>query len=168
MSVTATLLIDFNPGTGGDATGHLSAEVDSRPDGLNAGKTSFAPGDDVYFFIYASSNVTYDPPVVSAGSVTDVNDSVITREDDVAFANVDTASLPVPAQAVTTHKWLGKALGDLTLRDEMTLQADTAGVAVARVAYTAAPDTWKLSSPTSVNGETDFSILVYIAGTVTG
>ena len=170
MSVTATLLINFDPGSGGSAAenGHLSAEVDSRPEGLNAGKTTFFPGDDVYFFVYASSNVTYETPIPSAGSITALESETVSRTDDISFPNVDTATISVPATGITSYKWLGNQLGALTLQDEMTVKADAIGVAVAKIEYTTVPDVYKLSSPSILNGETEFTILIYIQGEVTG
>ena len=47
--------------SGGD--GHLSAEVDSRPYGLNGGRSQYFPGDDCYILVYRSNNVTIDTSV---------------------------------------------------------------------------------------------------------
>lgn len=168
MAVTATILVDFDQGAGGEVSGHLSAELDDRPDGLNGGLTSFQPGDTVYFFVHASSNVTHADPVPSAGSVAPATIGIVTRTELVTFANVATASLPVPAIEITDHTWLGTDLGALTLTDEMTVTASSAGVAVCSVTYTTQPDAYGLTSPANINGQTEFDILVYVRGEVTG
>ncbi len=61
----ATIRVQFgNPdGSGGPggsgASGHLSAEVDTRAAGLNGGRSSFSPGETVYILIYKSDNVSH-------------------------------------------------------------------------------------------------------------
>jgi hypothetical protein len=50
----ATIRVQFgNPdgSNGSDASGHLSAEVDTRPSGLNGGRSSFSPGETVYILV---------------------------------------------------------------------------------------------------------------------
>lgn len=168
MAVTATILVDFAQGGESGATGHLSAEVDDRADGLNNGDTSFQPGDTAYFLVFKSANVTHTDPVPSAGTVTAATVGIVTKEDQIIFANVATGSLPVPALAITDYEWMGTDLGTLTLGDdEMTVTAATAGVAVCKITYTTQPEAYGLASPANINGETDFDILVYIAGEVT-
>lgn len=168
MPVTANITVSF--GDGADASsGHLSAEVDSRPDGLNEGRTSFSPGDTAHFLVYKSSNVSYNAPVSSAGSISArASGLTVTKEDDVQFADTDTASLSIPAQSIVSVTWLGRSLGSLALADPMTLKASARGVAVARVKYTAQADAWSLASPASLGGLTDFSILVFILGRLAG
>ena len=54
--------------SGGD--GHLSAEIDSRPYGLNGGRTQYFPGDTCYVLVYKSANVTIKSThVTGAGGV---------------------------------------------------------------------------------------------------
>lgn len=168
MAVTATILVDFGADGAGDAAGHLSAELDDRPDGLNGGLTSFQPGDTAYFFVFASSNVTHGDPIPSAGTVAPATIGVVTRAETVTFANTNTATLPVPALAITDYAWMGTDLGAITLTDEMTVTAASSGVAVCQVTYTTQPDAYGLASPSSLNGLTEFDILVYVRGEVTG
>jgi hypothetical protein len=65
--VTATLVIGF--GQDAALNDGMVAEVDSREDGLNHGRSIFMPGDDVYILLYVSSNVTLKTPVVSHGTL---------------------------------------------------------------------------------------------------
>ena len=164
MAVNTSFQISFGAGSG--AGGHLSAEIDSRPEGLNQGRTSFVPGDAAWFLVYKSANVSYSAPVPSAGSVGGGAVIVVEKEDDIAFADTDTASLPIPATSIVSVTWLGNALGALALSDPQTLKASSKGVAVARVRYRANANSHVLQSPPSVAGLTDFSILVFILGQV--
>jgi hypothetical protein len=165
----STVHADFQIAFGaGGAQAHLSAEIDSRTDGYNQGRTSFKPGDVVYFLVYKSANVTYDNPIASAGGITSHGSTSISQTDDLAFPNVRTATIGKPATGITASQWLGNALGALTLVDEMTVQAEAQGVAVARVTTAAPADLWSLTSPASINGLTDYSVLIYIQGHLTG
>jgi hypothetical protein len=164
MAITANITVSFGA-DGASAGSHLSAEIDDRTEGLNAGETSFSPGDQAGFLVYQSSNVTHDAPVPSAGAVSSVGAVTVEREEDVSFANEDTASLGVPAAGITSVTWFGNALGGLTLQpDGMTVKASAKGVAVARVTYTAPATGYKLASPATLAGETDYSIVVFILG----
>lgn len=169
MSVQASIQVSFGAGVD-TANAHLSAEIDSREAGLNAGATSFAPGDTAYFLVYKSDNVSYSPPVASAGSISTAGTQItVEKEEDVQFADADTATLGVPSSAVTSVTWLGRSLGSLTLQaDRTTLKASAKGVAVARVKYNCKADAFGLVSPATLAGLTDFSILVYILGHLAG
>lgn len=161
----STVHADFQIAFGaGGAQAHLSAEIDSRSDGYNQGRTSFKPGDVVYFLVYKSANVVYDSPIASAGCITSHGATAVPQTADLAFPNVRTATIGKPATGITASQWLGNALGALTLVDEMTVQAEVQGVAVARVSTAAPADLWSLSSPASINGLTDYSILIFIQG----
>jgi hypothetical protein len=119
--------------------------------------------------VFKSSNVTYDFPICSAGTVAGAGSGIsVTKEQDIQFADEDTASLSVPATAITGVTWLGRSLGGLTLTDPTTVKASAKGVAVARVTYTCAADAFGLTSPATLAGLTDFSILVFILGHITG
>lgn len=168
MSVTANITVSFGAETGAGVDGHLSAEIDDREDGLNGGDTSFAPGDTAYFLVFKSANVTYDAPVCSAGSIQTASAGSVEREEELTFADTDTATLQVPCTGSLSVLWLGRSLGSLTLIDPMTVKASAKGVAVAKVTYSATADAFGLTSPSSLNGLTDFSILVFILGHIAG
>ena len=68
--------------------------------------------------------------------------------------------------AISQSVWYGRSLGGLTLQsDKVTVKASSKGVAVAKVTYDALALVYALSSPSTLNGETDFSILALIKGT---
>ena len=170
MAVTANITVSF--GADGDAAGrgHLSAEVDGRENGLNGGNTRFEPGDTAYFLVYRSDNVSIDSVEPSAGSITGATAGTVTREEDLSFADADSATLRVPASSITSTTWLGRSLGGLTLQaDGVTVRASGKGIGVARVSYTAKNvHAYGLTAPSSIAGLTDFPILVFVAGSISG
>lgn len=168
MSVSATIQVSFGAESG-SVDGHLSAAIDDRADGLNGGDTDFAPGDTAYFLVFRSANVEYDTPVLSAGSLVAaaVSGGYVEREEDLSFADTNQASLSVPSSALVSFEWFGRSLGDLALlSDAQTVEASASGVAVCRVKYRAPCTAHGLASPSSLNGKTDYSVLVFIRGHV--
>ena len=83
------------------------------------------------------------------------------------FEDADTANLGKPARTgISQTVWYGRSLGNLSLQsDKVTVKASAKGVGVARVTYDALARVYALSSPSTLNGETDFSILALIKGT---
>ncbi len=166
----ATIRVQFgSPDGQGTSEGHLSAEVDARPQGLNAGKTSFSPGETVYILVYKSDNVSITETICSAGSLSAQGTATVTVTDELMFEETDAASLSVPARAgIGSSVWYGRSLGSLTLQaDKVTVKSAVKGVGVAKVTYEAQAQVYALASPASLNGETDFSILALIKGSAT-
>jgi hypothetical protein len=165
----ATIRVQFGSPDGAGASGHLSAEVDSRPNGLNGGKTAFQPGETVYILVYRSDNVSITETICSAGSLYAQGTVTVSLTDELMFEDSDTASLSVPARSsLSSSVWYGRDLGPLTLQaDKVTVKAASKGVGVAKVSYEALAQIYALASPASLNGETDFSILALIKGVAT-
>jgi len=163
-SQNATIRVVF--GTDFSAGDHLSAELDSRTDGLNNGLTSFNPGDTAYILVYKTPNVTITEATVSAGSIADAGTAVVELEEDVFFEDSNTASLNKPADTISSVTFYGRNLGNVTLLDPLTIKADDKGVAVAKVKYVTTAQVAALTSPPTLDGETNFSILVLIKGAV--
>jgi len=164
-----TIQVSFStPGADAYSNAHLSAEIDSREGGLNAGKTSFAPGDDVYILVYKSSNVEISSVAVSAGSCSGQGSVNVSTTEDVIFADSVESSLGKPcAGGLTSQKWLGNNLGAISLgSDQTTLTIAAKGVGVAKVGFDSTALVYKLTSPTTLDGETDFTILVMVVGDV--
>lgn len=181
MAVTTSITVRFGPGSGdGDGKqGHLSAEIDDRDTGLNNGKTSFAPGDTVYFLVYKSNNVLYDTPVATAGAIRFQSSETVTKTQQVSFTGEHSASLSVPAIQIKNVQWIGRALGAVTL--------DPAGqivkiapndnpsqlVGMCNITYTARADAWALASPSIAAvsgleaGAEEYEISIVIFGQVT-
>jgi hypothetical protein len=160
----ATIRVQFGNPNGVDA--HLSAEIDTRPDGLNGGRSSFSPGETAYILVYKTDNVTITDTICSAGSLSAYGSAVVTVTEELTFEDSDTANLSKPARAgLSQSVWYGRSLGGLTLQpDKVTVKASSKGVAVVKVTYDALALVYALSSPSTLNGETDFSILALIKG----
>lgn len=162
----ATIRVQFGTQDESGTSGHLSAEIDSRPDGLNGGRVSFNPGETVYILVYKSDNVSITDTISSAGSLSAHGSAVVTITDELMFEDDDTAQLSRPAMSSLSQSvWYGRNLGNITLQsDKITVKASSKGVAVAKVTYETQALVYALSSPTTLNGETDFSILALIKG----
>lgn len=168
----ATIRVTFGNGSSSAPGAHLSAEIDDRASGLNAGKTSFAPGDAVWFLVYKSDNVQIDDVVPSAGSVEAGAPFAITLEQEVEFSDTNSGTIQVPAESITAVLWYGNSLGDPVLQsDKTTLIVPTKGVGVCKVTSIATAYPYKLLSPASVPAADgsplyDFSIIVLVKGSV--
>jgi len=162
----ATLRVQFGNPDGSNANGHLSAEIDTRSDGLNGGRSAFNPGETAYILVYKSDNVTISDTICSAGSLTAQGTTLVTVNEELIFEDSDSANLGKPAQsALTNVLWYGRHLGELNLlSDNMTVKATSKGVGVAKVTYDTQALVYALSSPATLNGQTDFSILALIKG----
>ena len=162
----ATIRVQFGSSDGSGSGGHLSAEVDTRSGGLNDGRSSFNPGETAYILVYKSDNVSITDTICSAGSLSAQGSAVVTVTEELMFEDTDTATLGKPARSgLAQSVWYGRSLGGLTLQsDKITVKAQAKGVAVASVTYDALALVYALASPSSLNGETDFSILALIKG----
>lgn len=168
MANTTSIVVSFaDQAAASAANAHLSAEVDSRPTGLNGGKTSFKPGDTAWLLIYMSDNVELTgTPIASAGSIGGGQAITgISKTQEVTFANEDSSSIQVPSTGITAIKWLGTSLGALTLEGNKTaVKAASKGVAVAKVTYSCNATAYSITAPVTLDGETSFSIVIFIEG----
>ncbi|MBF0341888.1 MAG: hypothetical protein HQL95_13135 [Magnetococcales bacterium] len=146
--------------------GFLSVEADSRPDGMNHGRTSFFAGDTAHLLVHAGDDIALEDPLVSAGVILPGGWQVITVTQDLVFNRVATATLDKPATAIDSVIWLGNDLGDFTLEsDNRTVSVPNAGVAIARVTYRSMARSWGLSSPSTVAGLSEYPVQVHFDGT---
>lgn len=162
----ATIRVQFGNPDGSGSEGHLSAEVDTRPDGLNSGRSSFNPGETAYILVFKSDGVSITDTLCSAGSLSPQGSAVVTVTEELMFEDADTATLGKPARSgLAQTAWYGRGLGTLSLQsDKVTIKAQAKGVAVAKVSYEVLALVYALASPATLNGETDFSILALIKG----
>jgi hypothetical protein len=108
--VVATLNVNFSEDT--TATeGVLKMEIDDREDGLNAGDTSFSPGDNVGFFLYKDSNVTVEyGPASTSGGITASGSASKDVDEYITFSNSDSGSLGYPPSGSVSLEWQGRCL----------------------------------------------------------
>jgi hypothetical protein len=163
MSVVKTsIVVQFT--TAGE--GSLSAEIDSRPEGYNGGRTSFVPGDSPVFLIFKTSNVTIISIEPSAGVIAGpLGTGTVPVEDMLSFAKETEASLQKPITGALTSKWLGNDLGTPTVVGEQKVRVPTVGVGVLKTNYNSAFTAYQLTGlPTVLNGESSYEVLILITG----
>lgn len=162
--ITASIVIDFDA----KAEDILKVEVDDRLDGLNKGKTSFAPGDEVGLLIYRTSNVTIDKIITSLGSVKAEGSGSRQLEEFITFADADEAGSNYPIKSNFSYSWIGETLGSLVLQGESSVKASSKGVAAAQIKYTTDFLQYRLINiPKSYNGLTSFPVVVFVVGRAT-
>ena len=108
--VTATLQINFTREDSG-AGGAIRMEIDDRPDGLNNGDTTFRPGDEVGYLMFAPG-ITIQQHFATAGSIVSAGAGakVIAGDDAdyIVFAQSREQSLAYPAAGgLSSSEWLG-------------------------------------------------------------
>lgn len=162
-TITTSLVIEFDAG---DDDAVLTAEVDGFATGLNSGTTSFVPGDSPGFLIYKTSNVVIDSITPSAGAITNVGSGFTPEliEDDLIYTDKQTASPSKPIFSAFTSVWLGNSLG-VPSYTETAVTVPNAGVGVLRARYNSFFTSHRLTGlPVVLNGETDYSVVIYIVG----
>jgi hypothetical protein len=168
--VTTSLVVSL----GGDTADNsiYSVEVDSREDGLNAGRTSFNPGDQIYLLLFKTDNVTTLDSIASKGNLTYKGTTKFEVEEYGEFPNEKEVSLsyPVPAGGIVTKKWLGNDLGSTAILNQsiLSLTTDDAAlgnpyVGVMRYSYTSVADIYLLNN-TLIPNQVEYNILCYFAG----
>lgn len=160
--VKTTIVVQFSQQNAGGGS-QLTAEIDSREEGLNAGKTSFAPGDSASFLIFKTPNVTIDSVQASAGGLTPLGNGLYAVDEFLNFADEAEASLSKPYYSGAAFTWYGANLGTITFLDGRARIA-TPGVGVARVTYNAQYTAYSLNSPPTLAGSNNFPILVVVKG----
>lgn len=138
-TITASLTVQFQDNAvTSDTTGALRIEVDSRADGLNAGKSSFRPGDPVGLLVFYADNVSITRIEASAGgisNVTDIGTYPVGHATDFAQKKLYTfdyesyeRSLDYPVLSGFSATWRGDSLGSVQLIDySTTLKIDQPG-----------------------------------------
>lgn len=167
-AVTTSIVVSFRPSDAAAGTGRLTAEIDSRPDGLNAGKTSFAPGDSVGFLVYVGEGVSLLDVIPTLGVVGQAGAQSVAIEEFVQFANVKEATLRAPSSSGVNAQWIGRDGGSFNIvNGVVTTPAETIGML--HCTYTATAMGYRLSNiPAEVGGLTEFEVLVVVLGESVG
>lgn len=165
-TVTTSLVVQFSNGN----NGILTAEIDAREAGLNGGDTSFSPGDIAYFLVFKSPDVVLDLITSSIGSAAITSMGVgnyivgdTGEEEWLSFADAKEADLSKPYSSGFEYEWFGNNLGVPVVQGNKVV-VPSKGVGMLRVKYNSQYTAFGLSSPSNINGETDFNILVFIKG----
>ena len=161
-NVTTSLVVQFGSDT--DAASYtLTAELDSRPDGLNGGNTSFVGGDSPFFLVYKSDDlalsfITTQGGIRSSGTVT----TEVTQW--VTFTNSKSVRLSKPPLGSVSLEHFGGDTGANVVGEDVVLSEP--GVAVYKATYDSKAYAYQMTNiPTTINGETSFQVVVVITGT---
>ncbi len=143
----------------------LQMQIDPRPEGLNNGKFSFAPGDTVGVLAFASEGVTIGQPESSSGTVTTEADQTFQQTQDLSFSDTDSATLSYPANSIESILWIGNDLGAIALdTDRRTALITTPGTGVCRVTYSVTAKAYKVTTEQSVSGLTEYPVQLHLEG----
>jgi hypothetical protein len=177
--ITASQIINFDRDEDADR-GILRLEVDNRNDGLNAGKTSFSPGDSVGLLLYKSPNITIlHGPIVTYGSIAEEGTHITPHEGFLAFAGETEQSLSHPiCPENLVLQWVGNILGDTRVLNCSVVQlvdppdwnpgntaeplADKIGIL--RYSGNATAQGYRLSGTNLPDQEVPYQIGIYIFG----
>lgn len=167
--ITTSLVVSFSNNADSDSV--LSAEVDSRDDGYNNGNTDFLPGQEVFYLITKTTDVTLLNQVTSTGSVEFIDNSTEDKEEFLTFANESEASVSTPISGEYETKWLGNVpQGELVKTSELTFSIQKDGqpvesVAVLKITYKTLHQVWKLKGVSAIlNGESNYEVVIMIFG----
>lgn len=166
--ITATLVVNF----GAEAAANndaLVAEVDNRETGLNDGKTSFNPGDDVWILLYPSTNVVLNEPVTSWGDlILRAGTEYVEKEQDIQFVDEIEGRVTYPMLSGFLPSFIGRDASPVSQTGELTLQiAQPKDVEhwarVLRVNWTAEARAYRLTN-TFISGFDSYQIVVHFTG----
>jgi hypothetical protein len=160
--VKTSIVVQF----GAEEDAFLTAELDYD---LNGGRSSFLPGDPVWFRVYSDISYTVK---TSAGSVSQSPSSYVTGEEEevIQFPLEKIATVSKPIVSFSSPTWYGDvppsftgATNGLKKASQTEFQIDdNTRPYIGKVTYATQYHTWKLTPPTITIP--DFSILVVIQG----
>lgn len=157
--ITASVLVELT-GADADSTGHLSAQVDDRADGLNAGRTQFyrnpPAGMEPGFLIWHSVEPTVEAvggTVIPEGSTNTTHEKDVAEYAQPAQTEIE-IELDVPARGVPTltldyGTWTleaGSEYADGTIKSVWLRRTDaTSGSwAVGKLEWTGSASTYRI------------------------
>lgn len=153
--LTSSVTVSFKT----DIDGLLVMEVDDRPDGLNAGDTTFYPGDSPGFLVYKSAAVDIYNLRATEGAIATagVGSRVVTEWLTCAMEKQARTKYPVSSGlSIITAK--GDSIAGYSVTEE-GLTFPTKVLAVVEVQYTAIFSAYRL---TGASGEAP--VIVFAAG----
>lgn len=140
--VTASVTVGFAKNSD-SGSGSLSAEIDSRSNGLNHGITSFPPGSSVAILLYAGDSVSGIKGVCSSGSLSSGSYVDVEQEEQIVLAMATTFSTSRPISGNYTITWYGGS-ANLTKTGDSTFTSATPVVAVGSIKYKSQAQVWML------------------------
>lgn len=168
--ITTSLVIQFKTSDGAAAENAvLTAELDSRENGLNLGKSQFLYGDSPAYLIYRTSNVTYTQES-TAGSVAYVETGLIDVNETIQFlADTESSLSKPPVGDVTFTLVAGRGIvpSALTVVGQK-VTSPTEALAVVKATYQTQYEAYRLVGVVDPNipDLEDYEVIIYILGTV--
>jgi len=140
--VNTSLTIAFQPLT---AKGVLMMEIDSRPEGINKGQTTFYAGDSPGFLMYKSSDVKNIRMHTSEGGISSATGGTMEIEEFVTFANSREGSFSKPRSGGFTivKSWGGNPQIQVVGETSFLLRNEI--IAVVKIRYTTSFSGYRLS-----------------------
>lgn len=126
------LAIDFV--TAETAGSEVLARLDDK---MNGEKTSFAYKSTAYFQVFSNPADLGLTIETSDGTVGGAGSGSETFSEFVGFAGTNRGRLTVPAESITSTRWLGTDLGTVTHLGGTELQSSRSGVGYLKITYTA-------------------------------
>ncbi len=134
-SVTTSLSINFQSPAATGEGGSFAAEIDTRPLGLNKGRSSFIPGDSVYILLYAGSLVSNIQATKSAGAMVQASSIVVDQEEQISLANGREFTTRYPVTGSYSITWYGTNPGTVTKNGDQKFNVPNEAVAVGVIKY---------------------------------
>lgn len=181
MGTNATLVIDF----GSDESIFLAAELDAE---RNGDKTTFQPGDDIYFRVYHTNGIPYETSpsvgpglryeiIPSSGSVTNIleGEPESVTAERLTFVQTKTANTSKYIHEnnslyPVSYTWYdagsnGKNYGAITRAGDNQVSAalaDADSVGIASISYTTKYDLFKVNTPVDATAKYGIVILIKV------
>jgi hypothetical protein len=157
-TLSTSVIVSFSGASLGVGDEIFSAEVDSRDDGYNYGKSSFLKGDSPVILLFASPTVVLTKVLQSEGAYSSLGAGVYVVEDDVTFANTREASLAKPYVSGMQIVSAMPAIPDWVVSGNNLLVPHNI-VAAASIRYNSSFTAYRI---TNVSG--DYPVVVYFEG----
>jgi len=176
----------FTLDAGVESSDELTAEIDSRPSGLNRGKSDFRGGDDVYILLWKSIKVINVKPYSNIGEnrIQRSQDVFVDHKDEMLVfdtGDLQTASLSKATAGEVVFEWQGNSLPQgvsLSLEADMKTYRMTDArplpqngeleryLLVVKVAYQSKATAYKMNLPALLNGEANYSVQGMFVGEI--
>src|SRR5258706_2149043 len=153
----------------GDAI--LTAEIDSRADGYNGGKTSFNIGDEPVILVRKTNNVTITSIITSLGTCSQFATGSTNEEEFLTYPQTKEADVSKPVDSNFVSLWYGNDLGAVKVvgqkKVSLTSTSPNTQAGVLGVTYASNFIAYKLTGiPSTVNVKTVFEVLILFTGAV--
>jgi hypothetical protein len=162
---TTSLVIQFGQDAADERiVAALRAELDTRPDGFNSGRSRFKIGEKAYIIVTMGEPLTITP-YTSAGTLKFSQKTDIEFTEVVAFVD-QKASVSRAVKNIKNREWMGNNGGAITHSGRDLTSSATVKVAVAKITYVAEAHIYYLESPTAEQIGVDGMVTMVLVGTM--